>query len=87
MDKMYAMEISSNPDDLSLDPLFHSRMQNPALNDTRPCPKPRTMEEWIEFIDNHPKFKELDEFIERLFPQGQTERIELYGRDVSRTYP
>ena len=91
MDKMYNMEISSKPDEDHPDPLFDPQMQNPELNSVldaiRSRPAALTLEEWIEFIGDHPMFKEFDDFLERLFPQGQTERIELYGRDVSRIYP
>ena len=95
MDKMYNMEVSSNSDEGHPDPLFDPQMQNSTQNSVRDIilntpefrPRPMTLDEWIAFIDDHPKFKEFDDFLERLFPQGQTERIELYGRDVSRIYP
>ena len=87
MDKMYDMEISSKPDEDHSDPLFNPQMQNPAQNSVldviRMRPTALTLEEWIEFIGDHPMFKEFDDFLERLLPQDQTERIELYGRDVS----
>ena len=83
MDKMYNMEISSKPDEDHPDPLFDPQMQNPELNSVldaiRSRPAALTLEEWIEFIGDHPMFKEFDYFLEQLLPQSQAERIELYG--------